>query len=991
MAGRSVYNIQSGLPFSKTLAAYLLDETKGAPESLTRYRILLPTRRTCRILRDTFLSLNEGKPMLLPQMMPLGEVDEDELSLLMFGSAQDFLDIPPAITPLKRQLLLAKLICRVPEFQQGFDNALKLARALCQFMDEVIVEGLDLSDLHKIVPEEFAAHWQITLEFLKIISEAWPEILKANNVIEASDRRNILLHALASHWQKTRPNYPIIAAGSTGSIPAAADVLNVVSALPVGKVILPGLDFNMDDDAWGAITEVHPQNSLKSLIESIGVERSAVKNLVEEEPQSSRYKLGSALMLPAESTYQWKGFAHQEDLTSMLNGLEYYSCAAQQEEASVIALVMRQALEQKEDIIALVTPDRNLARRVKGICQRWGIEIDDSAGENLTDTKLGKFILLALEAFKGNFDPASFLSLFKSGLCLFGYEPSKYNALVKQLEHEILRNEDIIYSHEMLCKKIEDDKALSELFNFIGDFYAAASDLFLLAKKENPTPVPDLLKAHITTLENLAKITEASGERRLWTGDTGKAAAQFFTHFLEHAHLMSDVSYDEYIKVIATLMRDVQVRVPYGLHPRLLILGRFEARLTHADTVILGGLNEGVWPPESKHDPWMSRPMRSRFGLPAIEQAVGFAAHDFMQGFCAPHVIMTRSVKVDGAPTIPSRWLDRLDTLMKSAGKSLDDLSVKPYMQWAKALDHADAKPYERPEPRPPVQARPSGVSVTKVDTWLKDPYAIYMYYVLKLRKIRPLKQDNDAALKGAVLHDILDIFVAKYPEQLPPDAVDQFLVTAKEVMAEKVEDQELVHYWWPRLIQIAQWFVENEQEWRQNAKFTLSEAKGSVDIDIAGASFNLHGRADRIDRIGDGYALIDYKSGGQFSKTALKEGKLAQLPLEAIMIADGEFKTENAEQKTIPVGKANYLGYWKISGGRKAGEVTYIDGDLSETVKIVREGLGHLVETFRKPETPFYCIPDSKNAPRFNDYEHVSRLKEWSVLESDSADGGEL
>ncbi len=985
----NIYNIPSYLPFSDILAQYLLDLTKDAPHSLSKYRLLLPTRRACRVMQDSFLRLNAGKPMLLPHMMPLGEVDEDELSLLMLGNNKDFLEIPPAITPLKRQLLLAKLIVRVPEFKQGFEGALGLSKALCQFMDQVTVEGVEFADLHKIVPEEFAAHWQVTLDFLKIISEHWPQILKDNNLIDAAERRNLLLHNMAEYWKENPPDYPVIAAGSTGSIPAVAELLMVISNMPTGQVILPALDMHMDQESWEVITETHPQYSLKRLLNYIGVERDCVGNLTDDKPKSQRYILASTMMLPAQSTHKWKDFGSDNDIRSMLEGLEYYSCKTSQEEANIIALIMRESLQNSGKIIALVTPDRTLARRVKGVCKRWNIDVDDSAGEKLIDSKLGKFILLTLEAVKSSFDPVSFLSLLKTGLCEIGYSPNEVRKYIKSLEMEVLRSDDVITTHEMLRKKVRTDS----LGGYIDGIYIATKSLYDLAQQNGLLNVKELLNAHIDALENLAISENSDGASRLWKGDIGKAASLFFSNLLEHAHLIDDLTYEGYCKIISSLMRDVTVRVPYGQHPRILILGQMEARLMHADIVILGGVNEGAWPQEIKHDPWMSRPMRRNFGLPADEQVIGFAAHDFVQNFCAPRVVITRSEKSGGAPTIPSRWLERLNTLLGSSGLSLDDLSINPYQLWSKKIDFVESKAFNRPAPCPPVSVRPRVISVTKIEIWLKDPYAIYMHYVLKLRKLRPLRQENDAALKGVVLHKILDKFVRKYPDNLPDEAAERFLALAEDILEQDIQDKEFINYWWPKLIRISDWFTEHERSWRKNTKFIESEIDGSVDFNIGDIVFTLRGVADRIDRFNDGsYAIIDYKSGGDYKATKLKKGELPQLPLEAIMLSEGGFNGrafKSDDKKKISVGKVSNIGYWKITGAREAGKIEEISADIDEVMNIVREGLEKLVLSFQDDNMPFYCIPDSRNAPRFNDYEHVARIKEWSVLDDDMQEGG--
>ena len=999
-AAKTVYNIPAWQPFVKTLAAYLLQQTQGNPQELVRYRLLLPTRRTCRVMRETFLALNEGKALLLPQMSALGDVDEDEISLMMFGQGDDFLDIPAAISLLKRRILLARLICAMPDYVQGMERALGLAQALSRFIDQVIVEGLDFADLHKIVPEEFSEHWQITLKFLRIISEEWPKILEENNAIDAAEHRNLMLLALADHWRRTPPNGPVIAAGSSGSIPAAAELLRTISEMKEGMVILPGLDQDMDDEAWLHVNETHPQHSLKVLLQCFGIERKNVCDLeiVEKDKCGAlRHKLASAMMLPAQTTSQWQVFAKNSDLKAMINGLEYYQCTTQSEEAGLIAMIMREALEDKTRVCALVTPDRGLARRVKAFCRRWEIEVDDSAGINLASTSQGKLAILCLEAARQSFDPVAFLSVLKSSLCRFGYSKEDVYHYTSLIEKTVLRQGKVITSHSLLREMVLADDILPKgVGSFIGAFYDALVPLTDITEAGGFVNMEQCLKAHIEVIEALTK--EGGEDKEIpgvyWAGDAGQHISQFFAQLLEHAHLMKDVLYEDYINIVSTLMRDVILRVAYGLHPRLLILGQMESRLTKADTVILGGLNEGVWPPEAGHDPWMSRPMRREFGLPSQDQKVGFAAHDFVQGFCSPRVVMTRAQKVDGAPTLPSRWLDRLETILQAGSMSLEDLSKGPYLAWFRKLDNVPAQACQRPRPCPPLAVRPGKISVTKVDIWLKDPYSIYVYYVLGLRKLPSLRQDNEAALKGALLHSMLDRFTRSYPKELPEDAQNGFLVIAKDIMAEERHNEDFVQAWWPRLMQMADWIVDNETRWREKAEFVASEVKGNIDRNVDGEPFNLHGIADRIDRLDNGcYAIIDYKSAGTFSENKLKEAALSQLPLEALILQNGGFdgrgfgkkdnKNDMKQEVSITEGQAGYLGYWKINGAQEAGQVVRIEGDISKTIDAAKEGLEILVRTYRNEEVPYYCMPDTSRMLRYYDYELISRLKEWSVTDN--------
>ena len=191
------------------------------PLALSRVTILLPTRRSIAALRAAFLRLSQGRAMLLPRLRPLGDVDEDELDLTAGADGATTLDIPPAIPSLTRRLLLARLVAARPDLDGNVVLATRMAEALAELLDAAATEGLSLDALANLVPESYARHWQITLDFLTIVREHWPALLAERGMIDASDRRNRLLAALAQRWQDKPPADPIYAAGSTGSIPAA--------------------------------------------------------------------------------------------------------------------------------------------------------------------------------------------------------------------------------------------------------------------------------------------------------------------------------------------------------------------------------------------------------------------------------------------------------------------------------------------------------------------------------------------------------------------------------------------------------------------------------------------------------------------------------------------------------------------------------------------------------------------------------------------------
>ena len=374
-----VYTIAPGLPFVDALAAGMLARAGHDPAKLARAIVLLPTRRACQALRDAFLRQRDGEPTLLPRLVPLGEVDEEELALAgagIVGGDSDGAEaaLAPAISPLRRQILLARTVLTAGAgFAPGGrattpDQAARLAAELGRFLDQVQTERLSFAGLEDLVPDEYARHWQITLRFLTILTEHWPRILADEGTLDAADRRNRLLEAQARAWATRAPDVPVIAAGSTGSIPATADLLEVVAGLPRGCLVLPGLDRSLEADEASALGESHPQFGLARLLDRLGVapaqvpdwECAAVRAAGIAAGSAARARLIAEAMRPAETTHLWRVL--DLDVADAMDGVSRIDCPGAHEEAGVIALVMRQALELPGRTVALVKIGRASCR-----------------------------------------------------------------------------------------------------------------------------------------------------------------------------------------------------------------------------------------------------------------------------------------------------------------------------------------------------------------------------------------------------------------------------------------------------------------------------------------------------------------------------------------------------------------------------------------------------------------------------------------------------
>ncbi len=982
-----IFTIPPGLPFVEIMARDLIDRTAAAPSALASYQILLPTRRACRALRDAFLKISGGKPLILPRLQPIGDVDEEELAFSIAGPFE--LEVPPAISPLSRQIMLANVIAHLPGFSKGIEQDLALATALGRLMDQVYTEDLSLEDLPHIVDKEaFATHWQITLDFLSILSEHWPRILAENGVIDAADRRNRLLKILVQHWQENPPAHPVIAAGSTGSIPAMGALLSVIARLPQGCVLLPGLDQSVDRESWEKMGPTHPQAALKQLLQRMDVPRENVKLWPTAEQHADYQKvkdsarLFSEVMRPAETTEQWNELAvasWQKSIPSL--DIQLYECAHLQEEALTIAARLRHALETPTQTAALVTPDRALARRVAMACRRWGIEIDDSGGRILPDTRVGSFLLLGMETLIEDFRPVSFLTFLKHTLSAPAFFESEWREKIRLLDRFILRGpiagegtgwiEDKLRQSQSVPEA--DRQGLRILMQAVFDSFAP---LRALAEQEEADGAA-WIDAHIQMSEFFCP------PDRLWSQDDGEEAARFFAELKDHAALMPRMNARDYAGFLRQAMGTLTIRPAYGLHPRLMILGQMEARLVNADVMILSGLNEGTWPQDPSIDPWMSRQMRQKFGLPPLDRTIGVAAHDFCQAACAKEIILTRALRVGKAPTVPSRWLQRLDTVLEAMGLNPQILRKGPYQAYARLLDQAtDFTPYQRPEPRPPLSSRPRTLPVTDIEQWLKDPYGLYAKKILSLKPLKPLEQPLDAALRGTLIHETLHRFVVEFPKDVHDDADVRFLQIAREELAKFSKDPAIWNFWQPRLKQVGDWLVSHEQNWRTDRQPAAQEAQGTLSfaIDAGPEPFILTARADRIDRgrDGTGGAVIDYKTGGTFSMKGLKTGEHPQLPLEALILREGGFEN-------LPALIPDHLAYWVLKGGRTVADITKLDGEeaVAETIETAAHSLRILIETFAQEDTPYYSLPHPDKAPRFNDYEHLARVKEWTALDA--------
>jgi ATP-dependent helicase/nuclease subunit B len=390
------------------------------PLALAQATLFLPTRRACRKAREIFLDRLGRDAAILPRIVPLGDIDEDEIAFADIANP-DALALPEALDPLERPLTLAQMVAAwanattpergAPLVANTPAAAIALADDLARLMDDMTTREVPWENLSKLVPDDLDKHWQLSLDFLKFVYPRWREFLAGRGVMEPAERRDRLIEAETRRLQNS--NAPVIAAGSTGSMPSTAKLLAAIARLQQGAVVLPGLDLTLDEPSWqriagaeddathdGVPASGHPQFAMQALLTRIGITRSEVEPLART---PVREALVCEALRPAATTEHWRESRVQmaAQSPSALDGLGMIEAANAEQESLAIAVSIREVLEQPGKSVALVTPDRALARRVVAALARWDIAADDSGGVALAETSAGRLARLGVGRARG--------------------------------------------------------------------------------------------------------------------------------------------------------------------------------------------------------------------------------------------------------------------------------------------------------------------------------------------------------------------------------------------------------------------------------------------------------------------------------------------------------------------------------------------------------------------------------------------------------------
>ncbi len=963
---KNIFNIRLSSPFWETLAELYLSEFSDDKLAAASFLFLVPNRRACQALTSAFIRKQGLQPIILPQIIPIAEIDDDEVFFSSYAVNHPHLTPLHTISKEERLFLFTRLIMSKPhDFgikKISLAQAVNLSSELGNLIDTACNQGLSFDKLYDLVPEKYAAHWQETLKLLKIITEFWPKILEERQAVDVCEfKKQLLLHQ-SKLWREDNTAKHIIAAGITASFPAVVDMLDTVRNLPNGKIYFAGIDIFADDTYWEAIDESHPQYELKELLSLLNINRKSIAD-IRSSINPEREKFISELMRPASVSDQWLNIQHSLNPAEAVKGIQLITCNSQRDEATAIAIKIREIISLPEKTTALVTYDRNLARRVAAELERFEIKVDDSAGLPLHLSPVGVFFRLTAESAEDLHSEIKSISLLKHPFTLCHSTPAEFR---KQ-----------IYAYELLLRQKDNSASEPESNNFIKEFYATLNELSA-ALSCPEIEFCDILRIHLRTAEELAASAEENGKNILWRGDAGKTAADFFTKLLEAAPVLGKINGKDYLPLLCELMSFESVRSTHGTHPRISILGPIEARLNHFDYIIIGEVNEGIWPKPAQADMWMSRPMKKDFGFSLPEKNIGILAADLCGFLAADNVILTRAERVDGAPMKKSRWLLRMETVLKALNSDIEDIKSKELFLIANAADKpAKYAPIKAPAPCPPVSARPRKLSASGVDLLVQDPYSAFAKYILKLYPLNDLDIKPDQRDYGTLVHAIIEEFNNSYPHELPDNALNILLDLGEKHFSRRNLDRDKEAFWRPKFIRTARWIVEQEQKYRENVKQVNNEICGQITYQLPRGNFTFTAKADRIDELKDGSInIIDYKTGNTAGKKQVLSGYALQLPLEGLIAQKHGFSQ-------ISNNRVNNLIYWQL--GKKTLET---DAEKEDIINKCEEYLLKLASVFDFETTPYHVRPTPKFIPKNKDYEHLSRIREWSVQEDgDGAD----
>lgn len=970
-----IFGVNLGTDFPQAVVDGLMQRLDGhPPEALARATVYVNTRRMARRLSDLF-ALQGTR--LLPRMRLITDLADDP----------QFADGHNRTDPLARRLELTQLVRKLIDNQPGIapqSAAFDLADSLATLMDEMQSEGVSPDALTTLNVENHSDYWARSLAFINLVQK----FTRDDTLLDTEARQRKVVGQLVELWKTQPPQSPVIVVGSTGSRATTRMFMEAVAKLPQGAIVLPGFDFEMPLEVWDTLAdrrtgEDHPQYRFKALMDGLQTSRKEVRHWTNTvETHRPRNALVSLALRPAPVTDAWlREGPSLNNIASATQNLTLVEAPSPRIEAMTIAIGMREVIEA-DQTVALITPDRVLTRQVTAALQRWGITPDDSAGLPLALSAPGRLLRQTANLLGNRMTSEALLALLKHPLVAKAVDQDRGTHLLntRDLELDCLRGGPPFPNRVNLDAWLASRKTrVDELTPWL-EWVMKMIEAF---EATTPSHLSALEDHHRTLTERLCAGPDGEGSGELWDKDAGEAALTEMNKLRTAAPIGGHVSPREYRDLVSAIIAKGEVRNATKPDARAMIWGTLESRVQGADLIIMAGLNDGVWPETPKPDPWLNRQMRQDAGLLLPERNIGLSAHDFQQAVTTEHVWITRSVRNSEAETVPSRWLNRLRNLleglpdegahafanMKARGDKY--LALTAELERPKQCISAE----KRPAPKPPLDARPAKLSVTRIEKLIRDPYAIYARYILNLAPLRDLAATADAPMRGQAIHDVLDKFIRETADDLGPDPQARLMQIAQDVFEAEVPWPAVRQMWQAKLSRAAPWFIQTEYDRRAEGKPLAVNGELAIEktvhADLTTPDFRLEGRIDRVDQLNDGRLVFyDYKTGALPTDKQEKHFN-KQLPLLAAMVTQNGIDGHSGFQ----VSRTSYLG---LGSDPKERAKPVTDPELDE----VWDDFAKLIAEYADPDKGYAARRAVFETRYAQDYDHLSRFGEWSTTD---------
>jgi ATP-dependent helicase/nuclease subunit B len=928
----NLLTVPAGESIAHLSAVHIL--ARHTPETLAQAVVFVPNRRSVAVMRDAFAHELDGKATLLPRFIPLADIGDALLGLI--GSAAfEILEAIPVAMPLAQQRYI--LTQQVAIFERkhrphvSLDYAMTMADALMELQENIARAGVSITraQLLDLMPKNYAEHWRDAIEFLAILTDVWPSIEQEMGVITATAHELRVMEALATYWAKQPPAYAVYAVGSTASQSVTAQLLKTIAHMPQGAVILPGIDPTMDAGEWEAIAAGHPLFHLKQFLDGFAIPPANVTPLVNA-PRS----IWLEASVPPAFVPKWPVRILPDH-----RSLRLIPCAQPEEEVRVISLLLREALENPAQHVALITPDERLMAQVASHMKRYDITVDRLNAGTLASTQIGSLWAVLLAALMEPERQLPLRSLLHHPL--MAIDPALRQGLEKGWHGLNRSHAGHLPRHDANLNAHPNYAALAA---FVKQIYKLSSQTMSASGWVNACR--SLLEAWVEESGQAHDAVEAELAAIAYADGFGAMPIQDF------AALLTDR--------LATPWRDAGLNT----HPRIHLLTPVEARLQRFDCVIFANMVDDLWPGMHQPNPWMNLAASESLGLPDVAERVSLMAHDVLMLGSYGEVFLTYPRRAGGSPTTRSRFIERLLTLLASHRIAEADITAAHYASWAQMLYASDVYAPEAPAtPRPTGAQRPRRLPVTDIEKLVKDPFHIYAKHVLGLRKLDEIDASPEASDFGSLTHKAAEELSRHWDAEKRPATQSELAQMAQHALRELSERPSIDIFWRARLKNGLHYVNHLEAEHRDALTHVACEEKIEQSFPLTGnEAITLYGRIDRVETRNTGITIIDHKTGQPPSQKEILDGRAPQLLAYSMLLGD----------------RVEAVQYWALPRLGTQGDITQAE-ITPEILAQFEAKLRSALLTMLDEATPFLARPNGGDDRFGGDYDGISRWDEWA------------